>query len=137
VAQPDGQVQAARRRHSHSTWLDGADLSKVIQMDRRGHAMSGMDAVYLHITLAQRYELSTSSAVPLLDERLAEYGPRRWPRIIRTPEISGCGAVRAEPYKRHHELVRLRERRLGHYRERIVARLHTLPSLLQCGGEGS
>jgi len=30
------------------------DRSKVIQMDRRGHAMSGMDAVYLHITPEMR-----------------------------------------------------------------------------------
>ncbi|HUY48339.1 MAG TPA: hypothetical protein VMV92_21850 [Streptosporangiaceae bacterium] len=67
------------------------DLSKVIQMDRRGHAMSGMDAVYLHITpdmrqhlcdvlealwedaVAQRYRLAPGSAVPLLNQVLAAY----------------------------------------------------------------
>ena len=28
-------------RHTHATWLEDAGLSKVIQMDRRGHAMPG------------------------------------------------------------------------------------------------
>ena len=59
-------------------------------MDRRGHAMSGMDAVYTHITLEMRQRLcdaleqlwqdavterlgmSAGSAVPLLDQILAE-----------------------------------------------------------------
>jgi hypothetical protein len=58
-------------------------------MDRRGHAMPGMDAVYNHITtemrqrlcdvleslwrdaLAQRRALAAHSAVPLLDNLLA------------------------------------------------------------------
>jgi hypothetical protein len=57
-------------------------------MDRRGHAMSGMDAVYLHITtemrqhlcdvlqalwdnaVAERYKLAPRSAVPLLSRVL-------------------------------------------------------------------
>ena len=86
-----GKFKPHDDRHSHSTWLDSTDLSKVIQMDRRGHAMSGMDAVYLHITaemrghlcdvledlwnqaLAQRYELTARSAVPLLNEPLVDY----------------------------------------------------------------
>jgi integrase len=86
-----GKFKPHDDRHTHSTWLDNTDLSKVIQMDRRGHAMSGMDAVYLHITtemrqrlcdileslwyqaLAQRYQLAPRSAVPLLDEILVAY----------------------------------------------------------------
>ncbi|MGH3409018.1 MAG: hypothetical protein ACRDRJ_41945 [Streptosporangiaceae bacterium] len=83
-----GKFKPHDDRHSHSTWLDSTDLSKVIQMDRRGHAMSGMDAVYLHITpdmrqhlrdileelwnqaVMQRYELAPRSAIPLLDQLL-------------------------------------------------------------------
>ena len=60
-------------------------------MDRRGHAMHGMDAVYVHPTaemrqrlcdvleqlwqtaVAQRYELAPRSAVPLLNEILIAY----------------------------------------------------------------
>jgi len=60
-------------------------------MDRRGHAMSGMDAVYIHVTpemrqhlcdvlqalwdnaVAQRYKLAPRSAVPLLNQALAAY----------------------------------------------------------------
>ena len=60
-------------------------------MDRRGHAMAGMDAVYVHPTdemrqrlcdvlerlwqtaVAQRYELAPRSAVPLLNEILIAY----------------------------------------------------------------
>lgn len=62
-------------------------------MDRRGHAMPGMDAVYNHITMAmrqrlcdvleqlwrdavvQRYELVPRSAVPLLNQILDDHGP--------------------------------------------------------------
>lgn len=75
-------------RRSHATWLDVAGVSKVIQMDRRGHAMQGMDRVYLHVTLemgerlcdvleglwqdalAERYKIDIHSAVPLLDRLL-------------------------------------------------------------------
>jgi integrase len=44
-------------RHTHATWLDAANLNKMIQMDRRGHAMPSMDAVYNHITLEMRQRL--------------------------------------------------------------------------------
>ena len=61
-------------------------------MDRRGHAMPGMDAVYNHITLemrqrlcdvledlwqqavAQRREIAAPSAVPILDSALWGHG---------------------------------------------------------------
>jgi hypothetical protein len=52
-----GKFRPHDDRHTHATWLDAADLHKVIQMDRRGHAMPGMDAVYNHITLAMRQRL--------------------------------------------------------------------------------
>jgi hypothetical protein len=63
-------------------------VSKVIQMDRRGHAMQGMDRVYMHVTLemrqclcdileelwrdavAQRYAINPRSTVDLLDRIL-------------------------------------------------------------------
>lgn len=75
-------------RHSHATWLDTADVSKVIQMDRRGHTMQGMDRVYMHVTLqmrqrfcdileelwrdavAQRYKIDAHSHIALLDRIL-------------------------------------------------------------------
>ena len=90
-----GKFKPHDDRHSHATWLDAADLHKVLQTDRRGHAMPGMDAIYTHVTLemrqrlcdtleelwqqavAQRYELATSSAVPLLNQTLAAYRARR------------------------------------------------------------
>jgi integrase len=52
-----GKFKPHDDRHSHATWLDAANLHKVIQMDRRGHAMPGMDAVYNHITLEMRQRL--------------------------------------------------------------------------------
>jgi integrase len=89
-----GKFKPHDDRHTHSTWLDAADLSKVIQIDRRGHAMSGMDSVYLHITLEmrqrlcdvleglwdqglrERHQLSGQSAVPLLNQLLTDLGER-------------------------------------------------------------
>jgi integrase len=83
-----GKFKPHDDRHTHATWLDAANLNKVIQMDRRGHAMPGMDAVYNHITpemrqhlcdvleglwdqaVAQRRELAPHSAVKLLDQLL-------------------------------------------------------------------
>jgi len=83
-----GKFKPHDDRHTHATWLDAANLHKVIQMDRRGHAMPGMDAVYNHITaemrqrlcdaleklweqaVAQRRELAPRSAVELLDQIL-------------------------------------------------------------------
>ena len=66
-------------------------VSKVAQMDRRGHAMQGMDSVYIHVTddmrrqlcnylerlwhqgITERYKLAPRSAVPLLDQALVAY----------------------------------------------------------------
>ena len=63
-------------------------MHKVIQMDRRGHAMQGMDAVYMHVTTemrqhlcdvlenlwhtaaVQRRDLAPGSPVPLLNQIL-------------------------------------------------------------------
>ena len=49
-----GKFKPHDYRHSHATWLDVAGVSKVIQMDRRGHAMQGMDRVYMHVTPEMR-----------------------------------------------------------------------------------
>ncbi len=86
-----GKFKPHDDRHTHSTWLDASGVHKVLQMDRRGHAMQGMDAVYVHPTdemrqrlcdvlerlwqtaVAQRYELAPRSAVPLLDEILVPF----------------------------------------------------------------
>jgi len=80
-----GHLKPHDYRHTHATWLEDARLSKVIQMDRRGHAMPGMDRVYTHVTtemreqlcavledlwdkaVEQRHAMSDRSAVPLLD----------------------------------------------------------------------
>ena len=87
-----GKFKPHDDRHTHATWLDAANLNKVIQMDRRGHAMPGMDAVYNHITpemrqhlcdvleglwdqaVARRRQLSPTSAVPILNQILAQNG---------------------------------------------------------------
>ena len=37
--------------------LEQAGLPKVIQMDRRGHALQGMDRVYTHVTTEMREQL--------------------------------------------------------------------------------
>jgi integrase len=92
-----GKFKPHDDRHTHATWLDAANLHKVIQMDRRGHAMPGMDAVYNHITLemrqrlcdaledlwqqavAQRHEITATSTVPILDEILSRV-QRKQPR---------------------------------------------------------
>jgi len=86
-----GKFKPHDDRHTHSTWLDASDVPKVLQMDRRGHAMPGMDSVYVHPTdemrqrlchvleqlsqtaVAQRHELAPRSAVPLLNEILIAY----------------------------------------------------------------
>ena len=66
-------------------------MEKVLQMDRGGHAMAGMDSVYVHVTdemrqhlcdvleglwragIAERYQIAPRSAVPILDEILLAY----------------------------------------------------------------
>jgi integrase len=86
-----GKFKPHDDRHTHATWLDAANLNKVLQMDRRGHAMPGMDAVYTHVTaemrqhlcdvfeqlwqaaVAQRHALAPKSAVTLLNEILTGY----------------------------------------------------------------
>jgi integrase len=52
-----GHIKPHDYRHTHATWLEDAGLSKVIQMDRRGHAMPGMDRVYTHVTTGMRQRL--------------------------------------------------------------------------------
>jgi len=83
-----GKFKPHDYRHTHATWLDGSGLSKVIQMDRRGHAMQGMDQIYTHVTpemrqllcevleklwqdaVAERRATCPRSPVPLLDRIL-------------------------------------------------------------------
>jgi integrase len=85
-----GHLKPHDYRHTHATWLEDAGLSKVIQMDRRGHAMPGMDRVYTHVTtemrqrlcavledlwqnaLQERQTISPRSNVPLLGRALSE-----------------------------------------------------------------
>ena len=86
-----GHVKPHDYRHTHSTWLDESDVPKVLQMDRRGHALSGMDATYIHVTddmrhklcnylqglwetaVGQRYTMASRSAVPLLNQILVAH----------------------------------------------------------------
>jgi hypothetical protein len=42
-----GKIKPNDDRHTHATWLDVPDIPKVLQMDRHGHVMAGMDASYL------------------------------------------------------------------------------------------
>jgi hypothetical protein len=71
------------------------NLSKVIQMDRRGHALQGMDRLYMHVTrqmrerlcaaleelwqdaLTERYKINPHSHVPLLDDLLRAHKTAR------------------------------------------------------------
>jgi integrase len=105
-----GKFKPHDDRHTHSTWLDVSSVPKVLQMDRRGHAMSGMDAVYVHPTpemrqqlcdylqqlwqqgIAERYKLAPRSAVPLLDEILIRHekslkAEHEQADATRTPEV--------------------------------------------------
>jgi hypothetical protein len=86
-----GKFKPHDDRHTHATWLDAANLSKVLQMDRRGHAMPGMDAIYTHVTpemrqhlcdtlehlwrlaIAERHALASRSAVLLLNDVLLRH----------------------------------------------------------------
>jgi integrase len=52
-----GKIKPHDYRHTHATWLEEARLPKVIQMDRRGHALQGMDRVYTHVTTEMREQL--------------------------------------------------------------------------------
>jgi hypothetical protein len=72
-----------------------AGVSKVIQMDRRGHAMQGMDRVYMHVTaemrerlcdvlehlwqdaLSERYKVDAHSHVAFLDRLLRLHEERQ------------------------------------------------------------
>ena len=105
-----GKFKPHDDRHSHSTWLDDSNVSKVLQMERRGHAVPGMDAVYVHPTpemrqqlcdhlqqlweqgIAERYKLAPRSAVPLLDAILVAHEKALKPEreqadATRTPEV--------------------------------------------------
>jgi integrase len=105
-----GKFKPHDDRHSHSTWLEDSNVSKVLQMERRGHAVPGMDAVYVHPTpemrqqlcdhlqqlwkqgIAQRYALAPRSAVPLLDALLIAHEKTLQPEreqtdATRTPEV--------------------------------------------------
>jgi integrase len=100
-----GKLKPHDYRHSHATWLDAANLPKVIQMDRRGHALQGMDRVYMHVTrqmreglcevleelwqdaLTERYKIDKRSQVPLLDHLL---------RAHRTAQQSGIKRSRSD-----------------------------------------
>jgi integrase len=86
-----GKFKPHDDRHTHSTWLDVSGVPKVLQMDRRSHAMQGMDSVYVHPTdemrqqlcdyleglwkkgIGERYKLAPRSPVPLLDEAIVAY----------------------------------------------------------------
>lgn len=79
-------------RHGHQTWLDDLGIRYVLQSERMGHEVPGMRGIYSHVTPAMRKELTTGlqevweaslkeraklasrSAVPVLDELLAEAG---------------------------------------------------------------
>jgi integrase len=89
-----GKFRPHDDRHTQSTWLDDSGVPKAAQMDRRGHAMQGIDSVYLHVTddmrqrlcaylealwgqgIAERYKLAPPSAVPLLDDLLLAHGKK-------------------------------------------------------------
>jgi integrase len=79
------------QRHGHQVTLDDLNVRYVLQADRMGHEVPGMRGVYSHIapewradltdglqrlwedSLAERARLSPYSAVPLLNDLLADY----------------------------------------------------------------
>ena len=79
-------------RHGHQTRLDDLGIRYVLQAARMGHEVPGMRGVYSHVTpgmrkeltdglqkiweasLKDRARLASRSAVPVLDELLAEAG---------------------------------------------------------------
>ncbi|HEX6524733.1 MAG TPA: hypothetical protein VF070_32715 [Streptosporangiaceae bacterium] len=64
-----GHVKPHDYRHTHSTWLDVSGVPKVLQMDRRGHALSGMDATYV-----QRHRRDAPAPVRLPGRSMADRG---------------------------------------------------------------
>jgi hypothetical protein len=87
---------------------------KVIQMDRRGHAVQGMDSVYVHVTddmrrqlcdyleglwqqgIMERHKLAPRSAVPLLDQVLIAHSEEvRSDASPRSAEMSAQQRLRA------------------------------------------
>jgi integrase len=86
-----GHIKPHDYRHTHATVLDNSDVKKMLAMDHRGHAMAGMDAAYVHVTddmrqhlcdvleelwragIAERYQIASRSAVPILDGILLAY----------------------------------------------------------------
>lgn len=106
-----GKFKPHDDRHTHSTWLDVSNLPKVIQMDRRGHAMQGMDSVYIHVTeemrqqlcdyleqlwqqgIAERLKLAPRSAVPILDQILLAHKQRP-----QRPQAASRHMERTAPY---------------------------------------
>jgi integrase len=121
-----GKFKPHDDRHTHSTWLDStwldSGVSKVAQMDRRGHAMHGMDAVYIHVTddmrkqlcgylqglwekgIAGRYELAPRSAVPLLDRALVAHAKKL--RQETAEEVSAQQRLRARTPSRNQSRSR-------------------------------
>jgi hypothetical protein len=44
-------------RHDHQTWLDDLGIRYILQSERMGHEVPGMQGVYTHISLRMRTEL--------------------------------------------------------------------------------
>jgi len=74
-------------RHAHDTWLDDAGVRELMRKDRIGHAMTGMDSTYLHVTPEARNQccqalealfwtaianVAHQSAVPILNSLQAQ-----------------------------------------------------------------
>lgn len=82
-------------RHGHKTWLDDLKIHNVLQAERMGHEVPGIQDVYSHITprmraeltaglqelweesLRQRASIASRSAVSMLDKLMAPQRERR------------------------------------------------------------
>jgi integrase len=112
-------------RHSHKTWLVEDGVPEILSHERLGHEMGGIAARYTHITqemrdrmlagltarwesaLAERFEMSPRSSVPIVDDLLAPLRTRaereaRTESAQKISQISPKGrgpALRARPLR--------------------------------------
>jgi hypothetical protein len=119
-----GKFKPHADRHTQSTWIDVLEVPKVIQMDRRGHVMQGMDAVYTHVTpemrqqlcdyleklwqqgVAGRYAMAPRSAVPILNDILIAHEKSR--QAKRQPKARDAKRERAAAVQPSEVVTRAR-----------------------------
>lgn len=100
-------------RHGHRTWLIEARVEEVLQHERFGHELAGMRGIYSHVSpqmrerlkqvltqlweksLAERYAVSPSSPVPVLDGLLKAHAKQEGKLCSQSAPILDLGACQA------------------------------------------